>query len=163
MRKVLKIDASEGYKLLSGNTKRSILRELEKTQRGGTRVHANTKNVRLRKDGRFEWQKMIAGVWHREIDRDYRVLKRKIAERERELKNILKHTRFVSRLKKDYPILFDLCKVSVKANRKDANSVRGLLNKHLSKLNKPINEYTKTDILTFLKELPIQPLIDPKY
>ena len=117
------------------------------------------KNVRLRKDGRFEWQKMIAGVWHREIDSDYKNLKRKIAEHTRELKNILKHTQLASRLKRDCPILFDLCKVSAKANRKDFKQLEGTIDKHLSKLNKPIDEYTKIDILTFLKELPIQPLI----
>ncbi|MCL2255272.1 MAG: tyrosine-type recombinase/integrase [Firmicutes bacterium] len=116
------------------------------------------KNVRLRKDGRFEWQKMIAGVWHREIDKDYRVLKKKIAERMRELKNILKHTRFVSRLKRECPILFDLCVKSAKANRNDFEKLRGMIDKHLSKLDKPIDEYTKLDILTFLKDLPIQPV-----
>ena len=68
------------------------------------------KNVRLRKDGRFEWQKMIAGVWHREIDFNYKKLKMKIADHERELKHILKHAAFRRRFCKDSPILFDLCK-----------------------------------------------------
>ena len=117
------------------------------------------KNVRLRKDGRFEWQKMIGGVWHREIDKDYRELKRKITEHTRELKKILKHSQFAKRLKRDCPILFDLCKVNVKTTRKDVKKVEGLLNNYLSKLDKPIDEYTKTDILSFLKELPVQPLV----
>ena len=75
------------------------------------------KNVRLRKDGRFEWQKMIGGVWHREIDKDYTTLKRKIAEHVRELKKILAHSQFAARLKKTRPVLFDLCVASTKANR----------------------------------------------
>ena len=135
----------------AGNSKQLNEEELEfmRTQ----------KNIRLRKDGRFEWQKMIAGVWHREIDKDYKTLKRKVAEHERELKNILKHTRFVSRLQKKLPILFDLCVANSKSNRKTAYQISGMVNKHLSKLDKPIDEYTKTDILTFLKELPIQPLL----
>ncbi|MCL2861556.1 MAG: tyrosine-type recombinase/integrase [Firmicutes bacterium] len=116
------------------------------------------KNVRLRKDGRFEWQKMIAGIWYREIDKDYRVLKRKIAERTRELKTILKNTYLVKRLKRECPILFDLCVSSTRANRKDFEKLRGMMDKHLSKLNKPIDEYTKSDILIFLRELPIQPV-----
>ncbi len=117
------------------------------------------KNVRLRKDGRFEWQKMIAGEWHREIDKDYTVLKSKIAGHMRELKKILKHTRFASRLKKECPILFDLCKASANANRRDVDKLQGVLNKHLSKLTRPIDEYSKSDILIFLRELPIQPII----
>ena len=118
------------------------------------------KNIRRRKDGRFEWQKMIAGVWHREIDGDYKTLKRKVAEHERELKNILKNTNFAARLKKkELPTLFEICKANVKANRKDYDKLEGPLNKYISKLDKPIDEYTKIDILTFLKELPIQPLL----
>ncbi|MCL2861878.1 MAG: tyrosine-type recombinase/integrase [Firmicutes bacterium] len=129
-------------------------KELDKEEQEFMRTQ---KNVRLRKDGRFEWQKMIAGVWHREIDKDYRSLKRKIAEHERELKNILKHTRFASRLKKEYPILFDLCKKSVETSCGFADNLKGVLRKHISKLDKPIDEYTKSDIIKFLNELPIQP------
>jgi len=148
-----KISSSQNNRRLKGQFAENS-KELNKEEKEFMRTQ---KNVRLRKDGRFEWQKMIAGVCHREIDKDYRVLKRKIAERERELKNILKHTRFVNRLRKQYPILFDLCKKSAKANLKCADKVMGTIDKHLSKLDKPIDEYTKIDILTFLKELPIQP------
>ena len=116
------------------------------------------KNVRLRNDGRFEWQKVIGGERFYEIDRDYKILKRKIADCERDIKQMIKHTRFAKRLHKERPPLFDLCLASVKANRKDAEQLQSLLNKHLSKLTKPIDEYTKIDILNFLKELPIQPL-----
>ena len=131
-------------------------RELNEEEKEFMRLQ---KNVRLRKDGRFEWQKMIAGVWHREIDADYRRLKTKIVAHERELKKILKHTRFAGRLKKELPILFDLCKASIQANRRDAAGLHGLQRKHLSKLTKPIDEYSKADILIFLNTLPIQPII----
>ena len=114
------------------------------------------KNVRIRKDGRYEWQKMIAGIWHREIDSDYKRLKMKIVEHERDIKNTLK--KFYRNRGRKRHILYDLCVTYVNANRKDAQLLQGLLRKHLLKLNKYIDEYTKTEILMFLKELPIQPL-----
>jgi integrase len=140
-----------------GSTKRRIAKNSNELLKEEIEFMQTQKNVRKRKDGRFEWQKMIAGIWHREIDRSYKELKRKITEHERELRNILKHSRFVSRIKRQTPILFDLCNTSLKANRKDADKHHGLMRKHISKLDKPIDEYTKADILTFLKELPIQP------
>ena len=140
-----------------GSTKRQIALNLKQLNKEETEFMQTQKNVRIRKDGRFEWQKMIAGIWHREIDRDYKELKHKIARHERELKQILKHTRFISRIKRDRPILFDLCVASVKANRQNADNLHGLLRKHLSKLTRPIDEYTKIDILNFLKDMPIQP------
>ena len=113
------------------------------------------KNVRYRQDGRFEWQKMIGGVWHREIDSNYKRLKMKIADHERELKHILRHAAFKRRFCKDSPILFDLCKQYVELNKagiKSTGSYEGVLNNHLIKLNKPIDTYDKNGIVKFLNE-----------
>jgi len=108
------------------------------------------KNVRKRKDGRFEWQKMIGGVWHREIDKCYKILKRKIAEHEREIKIALRDFRY--RKPKQKHILYELCKSHIEANKSQTKSFyayQRIVELHLSGLKKSIDEYARNEIITF--------------
>jgi integrase len=141
-----------------GIQKRQIARDSMELKKEELEFMQTQKNVRKRKDGRYEWQKMIAGEWHREIDRDYKELKRKIAAHERELKKILKHTRFLSRLKRNVPKLFDLCVEYVEVNKRKCNekifkAQKRIVEMHLKALDKPIDEYTKNEIAVYLDNL----------
>ena len=67
------------------------------------------KNVRKRKDGRYEWQKMINGVWYREIDSNLEQLKKKVSERKKTFKIIVTEKEVSFRPKKNDPVLYELC------------------------------------------------------
>lgn len=137
-----------------GTTKGRIATDFNQPNEEELKFMQTQKNVRKRKDGRFEWQKMIGGVWHREIDKCYKTLKRKIAEHERELKIILRDFRY--RKPKQRHILLDLCRDYIevnKSNKSSASAFTGLLKNHLHTLTKPIDEYTKVEIKKYLDDL----------
>lgn len=75
----------------------------------------NLKNVRIRKDGRYEWRKMINGIRHYIIDRDIKILKQKVAILRKQLKKNANAD--IKKVKESYK-LFDRIKLYHERNIK---------------------------------------------
>ncbi|MBQ7973934.1 MAG: tyrosine-type recombinase/integrase [Clostridia bacterium] len=118
------------------------------------------KNVYQRKDGRYEWKKMIAGVKHYLIDNNIDNLCKKISEYKKGLKkNInknhsVKYTSFYN-LAENYYDKIILNKVKTK-QIKSASAVKYQQTlKYLKNLKKQITMYDKESIIEFLSSFKI--------
>lgn len=137
-------------------------------------------NVRIRKDGRLEWQKMVFGVRYTAIARTEKALKPMIKEKKEEMKLIMLAN--TNKLKKrerrelhaeqlvallteeripiatkqeqpPAPTLYQLCHEYCHRYKTDLVSFEGyesILRKWLIQLNKPITDYTKDMIYDWL-------------
>jgi len=117
------------------------------------------KNVRIRKDGRYEWQKMIGGAIHREIDTSLERLKEKVVEHKKQINEIIareiKQKKLVKKVGENR--LVDLCwdwyRRYKQGKIKSANSYESVIRVYLSALDKNIATYTKDDIQDFLNDI----------
>jgi len=117
------------------------------------------KNVRRRKDGRYEWQKMIGGVWYREIDTCRDKLAEKIKLRKQEIEGILKKELAQQKQvnQKDKNKLVDLAwqwyKLYKEGQVESASTYYGIITNYISRLDKNIALYSKEDIQNFLNSI----------
>ena len=113
------------------------------------------KNVRERKDGRYEWRKMVSGITHQIIESCPRAFFEKHRDYQKRLKskgNVIKIVK-----PKESRRLIDLAwtwyNLNKKGKIKSEKQYEIRLNNYISKLDKGIDTYTKNDIIEFLNGL----------
>lgn len=116
------------------------------------------KNVRKRKDGRYEWQKMIGGVWYREIDSDKTRLASKIKTRYESISNVFKKEVEQRKLAKiGNRKLVDLAWSWFHRYKEgkivSARHYGSVIKNYIASLDKNIDTYTKDDIQDFLNDI----------
>lgn len=115
-----------------------------------------TQNVYKRADGRYEWRKMINGFKHYIIDNNFETLCKKVSEyknklKERIGKQVSKQSLF--EITKSYYERVILGKVKTKLLKPvSAAQYKQSLN-YIKVLNKPIEFYTKDDIIDFFNSI----------
>jgi hypothetical protein len=115
------------------------------------------KNARIRKDGRYEWRKMIAGVLHYIIESDPKIFIEKVSAYKKQIKknaNAGKNTK-----PKESPVLIDKIKKYYERNIKSQVNNGGMKPTSakrytfavnmLSVFKNNINTYTKDNIIDF--------------
>jgi len=112
------------------------------------------KNIRKRKDGRFEWRKMILGTSHFLINSNLKELVKMVAEyKKSQLKPVVKQK---EQKKKESRKVIDLAWKWFRLNKEGkvkGRCYQSALKNYIFKLDRDINFYTKNDIIEFLNTI----------